>query len=204
MTQEGTIKSHLTPEITLRRILETSCRRGYSEIGKAAHQIILKGVWDDATNPTAELEMLDFAERIGNKELIGAAYYRVLCSGSASIEDGLFAGRELDASRLAKLEHGRKLLTLKWQELFEKWGVETASDESVWLQEVWIALAKGRFPLHDVVGRVKAAMKSIIDTSGGIFRYMMKHRALKAQLEEVKSSMYNFFTLPATKPSSCN
>lgn len=100
--------------------METSCREGYSEIGMGARRILLQKVWDDAMNLDLELDMLDFAERIGDKELIGGAYYRVMCSVYSSEHRGW----KLDARRMAKLEHGKAQLISKWQEIFEDWGLQ--------------------------------------------------------------------------------
>lgn len=191
MTRPGTINSHLTSELTLRRILETSCRQGYSEIGNTARQIILTGIWDDTPNPIRELETLNFAERIGDKELIGPACYRVMCSKYSVKDDYRDFVWELNVGQKARLEHGRKQLTLKWQEIFEGWGIQTAADGSAWLQDAWIALAQGRYPLHDVVSRIKAARAAVLFTVNAVG----KHSSLRIQLEEIKSSTYMYSVL---------
>lgn len=146
-------------------------------------------------NLDLELDMLDFAERIGDKELIGGAYYRVMCSVYSSEHRGW----KLDARRMAKLEHGKAQLISKWQEIFEDWGlqqfqseVSEAKDE-FWLHRVWKALAKGRFPLHDVVGKIKAAM-STLRVRNGIGN--PRRELMQTQLDEIKSVLYDTFSLP--------
>ena len=171
------------------------------EIAEAARQILLDELWGDSTKlPTlacSSHETLLYAESIGDKELIGAAYYRLLISGDVPGSSPL---------RQA-LDRGMIRCGEEWQKIFNSWGQgKTVSGRSLWYDEdrryyhhpsssetflsgAWSSIAEASLPWFDVVGKVQCVTcwqgNSYCDDGG--------ESPAEQELARIKEEAYSYF-----------
>lgn len=189
----GALTGHLSLTLTPYQVLETACILGHEEVGRGARCIILEEIWGSSFVPT--IEKLRFGERIGDNEIVGAIYYRIMCPAYGT--EGTVASvlSELDAHQNENLERGKRKCADKWHAIFDEWGVnaELAGDNSQWLHMTWTALARGHFTPYDIVGRVKAALTV---AEQGYCQSLNFDTELCTQLQNLKSSAHEFFLVP--------
>jgi len=163
------LPSNLKADLTATEVLRVADVVDRPEIAEAARQILLDELWGDSTKPPTPAcsphKTLLFAESIGDKELIGAAYYQLLLSGGVPGSSPL----------RQTLDRGMIRCGEEWQKIFNSWGQgKTVSGGSLCCSEdhphsecndptervlsgIWSHIAEASLPWFDVVGKVQCA-----------------------------------------------
>lgn len=203
------LMDHITPidpELTPYRLLDISEMLNQPKIGSVARNLILEKIWDRYFHMTQEqaVEALMFGERVGDKQIVGAAYYRVMLwldrphPLTPSISTLLGDYENLYQENLRR---GKERCSGEWDRIFAEWG--SGEDEALsaeWLGQTWLALVKSNFPQCDVVGKVSAGLNVLLRNSGGSGGWDWKRVAVKAQLDSIKFSIYECFLPEAAPP----
>lgn len=202
LTTADTLRSHLTAELTAYRLVEISNILSLPEIAATARTMILDDLWSDESQDA--FDALLFGEQMADKEIVGAAYYQILVS---RLKPWAFDKRLTEQHRL-QLKHGEVRCTLAWNQTFDSWGLETLHPvvsapgphiacnlgfSQWWLHNVWVEIARGRYLVCDVVGRIRAACRCTVGYDG--------HLGVSPpqELEKIKATLYTFFVPEVTE-----
>lgn len=174
------------------------------DIGSVAHAMILEEIWDVRRHTTAEklMEALKFGERIGDEQITGAAYYRIMLWRSGSESPPLsmpYPFERLDNLNLENLQRGKERCIEEWSRILELWRETKEEQLYEWLAKTLLALIDGHFLSCDVVGKVEAGLTILTENRWRSDTWARKHTEVKAQLESIKSSIHDYF-LPKAPP----
>jgi len=202
LVQEETLPSNLKADLTVTEVLRVANAVDRLELAEAARQILLDELWGDSTRlPTSTCsshETLLFAESIGDEELIGAAYYRLLMSGDVPCSSPL----------RQTLDRGMIRCGEEWQKIFNSWGQgKTVSGGSLWRDEgfyrscpssselflsgVWSSISEASLPWFDVVGKVQCATYWQAANLDGW--YDGRGTPTQQELARIKKEVYSYF-----------
>lgn len=151
-----------------------------------------------SSHPRNLLESLLYAKRVGDTEVIGAAYYRLLLLHPPpwSSDDPVIGPYHLDLQRgwMKCIEH--------WQVVFDIIGklsrfpqlraakshksTKDSRHSDFWRDGAWKALADQSLPVYDVLGKIKVVIEFLISIGGDATE-------LKAELETINAKLYTWF-----------
>jgi len=177
------------------------------QIFERARHILVDEVWgatDSSKVPAVARqphEPLLYAESIGDKELIGFAYYQLLVSGDKT---------GLTPSLCQTLNRGMTRCGEEWEKIFNSWGQgEQVSGGSLFyceicghggyisadktknsLQSLWPTIARASLPWYDVVGKLRSAL-----TLDAYNPYCCRRSIgpVKRELSRIEKEVYSYF-----------
>jgi hypothetical protein len=193
LVQADTLSSSLGVDLTVTEVLRIANMVDQPVIAEVARQNFLDELWGDCetTTPLAgpPYETLLFAESIGDKELIGAAYYQILISGDTS--------GSTPALRQT-LDRGMIRCGEEWQKVFNLWGqgkyekeFSCANCHQRHLYGIWSRIAAASLAWYDVVGKVRCAARWQSDNMYSYGCCSMK--AAAPELARIKKEVYSYF-----------
>ena len=172
-----------------------------------ARQVLVDEVWgapDSRTVPAVARqphELLIYAESIGDKELIGFAYYQLLVSGDKT---------GLTPSLCQTLNRGMTRCGEEWEKIFNSWGQGkqvsggslfycevcghgdyiSAEETGKFLRSLWPTIARASLPWYDVVGKLRRAV-----TISAYSPYCCRKSIgpAKRELSRIKKEVYSYF-----------
>lgn len=206
LTRTKVLGSHLDDELTIFRIVEIANILGQPDIAITARTMILDDLWSE--RPKDAYDALLFGEQVNDKEVIGAAYYQILVSGSNPWASDV---RLTEKHRL-RLERGGIRLTEAWVQISDDWGSRASpfqppqpatnpyphtialyqpdpppDPSRYWIHEVWRQVGARRYSSYDVIGRLRSAQHSVQG-------YHQSYGKLVGRnMEAVKANMYTYF-----------
>jgi hypothetical protein len=198
------LPSNLKADLTATEVIRVAILVNQPEIAEGARKILRDEVWGDRTKVPAAIarlpyETLLYAESIGDKDLIGAAYYRLLISGDK-------AGSTCTPSLRQTLDRGMIRCGEEWQKIFDSWGRgksaaggpllyceycgHSLSGQERFMSRIWSLIAEASTPWYDVAGKVRCAMRLEGDP------YPCCSRAVgpaTRELARIKKEAYSYF-----------
>lgn len=194
LTRADVISLHLAKGLTAFRVFEIANIVNQPEIATRARGLILSELWSDHHSKSPHDALL-FGERMGDKEIIGAAYYQTLLYRWPlwSLD------RRLTEQHRRHLKYGMVRCGEEWQKIFDSWGMRNEPVEhqshsgctlrDSWLQGIWQEIAKSKLQWFDVIGKLCAA----IQFAAQYDCFAAGRQSMESELERIQGNLYACF-----------
>lgn len=196
LTRADVLASNLTKNVTAFRVVEVARIVNQPELASRARALLLADLWSDHTK--SPYEALLFGERMGDKEIIGAAYYQTLLYRWPMWS----LDRRLTDQHRRHLKYGMTRCGEEWQKLFDSWGMQAVKGHvlehpihplcplpNYWLQGIWQEIAKSKLQWFDVVGKLCAS----IQFAAQYDCFEAGRQSMENELERIKTNLYACF-----------
>lgn len=197
LTRADVLASNLSKNVTAFRVIEVARIVNQPELATRARALALTDLWSDHSK--SPYEALLFGERMGDKEIIGAAYYQTLLYRWPMWS----LDRRLTDQHRRHLKYGMTRCGEEWQKIFDAWGILQATKgealehqndhkctlQDNWLQGIWQEIAKSKLQWFDVIGKLCVA----IQFAAQYDCFDAGRRSMEAEMERIKASLYACF-----------
>lgn len=203
LTDLTTAKNVADLEISVRlRILEVATLVGSDSLAEHSRASLLQSMWthtssyDDSERETLGFtEVLAFGKKAHDSEMIGAAYYAIMCNGPewwASHDD-------IDVLDRRRLTNGMMRCAEKWHDIETEWASEgfgchlkCAQKRDVFDASLRIQAQRG-IEWYDVVGKIKATMSGNSSLRLNSSCEAQIDETVDGVLHRVRSDLYDYF-----------
>jgi hypothetical protein len=182
------------------RILETAVLIGSNELGRASRTPLLRSMWlhtSDACKAPLDhpVKILAYGKGMHDKEMIGAAYYAIMCNGREwwASHDGV---EPVDRRRL---EQGMMRCAKEWHDIQTKWAVDgfgchlKCNPKRDILHASLGVQAERGIAWYDIVGKINATLSGRSGIMDGGCRPQIS-QTVRGVLTKVRSELYDYFT----------
>jgi len=176
------------------RILETAVLIGSDELGRASRALLLRSMYARKAPFDHPVKILAFGKEAHDKEIIGAAYYTIMCNGRKwwACHDGL------DPVDKSRLEQGMMRCAKEWQDIQTKWATDgfgchlnCAPGRDLFHASLKIQAEKG-IAWYDIIGKVNATLWSNSCHEHSDCRSQIG-KTVRSVSNRVKSELYDYF-----------
>lgn len=171
LTEINTLRTYLASAdcrgLTTSRILEVANAVGNEAITRSARGLIIEETWKSQTDRNHPLlhddihKVLAFGELHIDQEIIGCAYYQILCSKPL---EAPWDTSQLSEQQIVNLERLQRMLLKEWEDIFaevaaqERYVIITHNHRGVQqttMHSLMVRLGEARLLPYDVIGRVQ-------------------------------------------------
>lgn len=212
LTQPSTISSHLKNGLSPLRVIEVATILNDKNMRAAARSVVLEDLWLDPGRDTTRdavdpYDALIYGETVGDKEVIGASYYRILVSWDRHKPWDV----RLSQSHIQTLHAGRDNLLDLWRERIGRLGKGYYASKpdlfifntpggivrQGFLHGLWVAISAEDLVLWDLVGLYRVIIKTWVSVVGETGVDVWQGR-----LELIQQNMYDTFVQEASEATS--
>jgi len=182
------------------RILETAVLIGSDELGRASRTSLLWSMWLHTSGACKApldhpVKILAYGKGAHDKEMIGAAYYAVMCNGREwwASHDGV---EPVDRRRL---DQGMMRCAKEWHDIQTKWAVDgfgchlkCAPRRDLFHASLEVQAERG-IAWYDIVGKICATLSGSSGLMNSSCRFQIAER-VGGVLNRVRSELYDYFT----------
>lgn len=183
------------------RVLETAVLVGSEDLSRPCRASLLRSMWThtpDACDATAvwnPAKALAFGKKAHDKEIMGAAYYAIMCKG----REWWTSHHEIDLVDRCRLTEGMMRCSKEWHDIQTKWAADgfgchlkcapkrDALDASLRIQ------AQRGVAWYDVVGKIDATLAGNPGLTGNSCDSRIAGTIVD-ELHRVRSELYDYFS----------
>lgn len=177
------------------RILEIATLVGSDQLARPSRASLLRSMSSGSTSTLDLVEILTFGKQAHDKEIIGAAYYAIMCSGR-----GWWTSHYgVDDLEQRRLTEGMMRCAKKWHDIQIDWAMtgfgchlKCAQKRDV-LDAALRVQGERDVEWYDVVGKIDATLWANSSAKNNMVCAVQVATTIEDVLDTVKSELYDYF-----------